>query len=1395
MPIKSGHRGARRRDTQLPMAFVNNNRRRGRSPQRQRMGQLTEESSVVMHSSVENTLIPVAGSQDESSELMASMDGDRRSRRPSTRLTDVDMILDETGNSMQSWKSKSFTSNGTNMSIINVDQTTMIEHERAKSSVLPRWTRSKSLAPVGVEQDADGIRRSSIFSMVTKRNRRRGRSVVRNSSREEMVRSNSPLGERHAGQGMDLSQISEEQQNSSGTGSVAGNPKPFVKELVIQTRSMLKKGKRWSPARTKTRYPSKTQPDKPSKEKDDNKQASTQNKRGRKRKQKQPTSEVAEELPVREHGKEAQPNEKTPLVSLVTRRKRRESNREQRTPEETSIVDANQNVSSTSKEQLEADESVANSATSRLDSLSDQSKSNPLDNSQFSNVSKRKRPKPIPDKAPEVPKESVNPGENVHEASASESEPTMKRARTRSVSRARQPTQEPKKSTENRGRTRSRQTAPEQINLTTHEPEKSAETRGRSRKRAISESAKIAPFEPIMTRHRSKSVLRTEITKPKSRSRARSRTRTLTAKPGSPKAGGTPSRSKSVPRGILSPPPANPNHTTDHVPIYRRYAEQVLQLNRSVLPRPDAIPLPPGEDVYMFDLPSQDSTTTTTASSSDDTKKTKGSTAKKRPRLATSVSSRSRKTPVKHHTTVFGTDMGKICSVVKKIGGGLVQRMAEDGGTSANRNVVHTSTLAAMVQSLQPSNALNIAPRSPSPAVSTHDMAVADDHHHDYEDEGHHDFDEENIPTVELPTPLSPPRLNPQIQRVLQRQPPPTVNTPDKAQPHSSTPDFSPQASSSPWRVQNENILPKTFYYSRSKDQLPSYESDLVVRNENHQTTVNPQDILPVATEPVHPKRTSPKHQHSFVRPTAVPPTAVSSAVFKDIQKSYEQLKATSEMSDKLITAMRKYKSNVQNQTAASFGDDSTAEELIARFRKYEENMKQTYQKLQQWFKRSQRTLADSMKAIEQTSSVPKTPAQLAVVENFRRNSERFVTMINDLESAMNDSNIENISPSKPVEIRGRPPFKDIILTERNRNDRNRSPLKTLDITNVPPRFSPINSPLVKASFTSFSGNRTMLQSKSRDRFSKLSLIKPSPVPIETERLAAVPAAAKKSVIEIADTVVEDHPAINEVTKQQPEKDLFGFETDDEQEEEASGGVPPVEPTPMKITRETLKERLQSVRKLLPTPGRFGSASKSPTIQQRSQQHAPRIFNSPQRKKVQSIQNAFSASTPLAEKRNQPKGRGEQDPNISAIRTSTDPTMEVEQAKKAAGAPRRQESPPAALFDEPELANVSRTYSRVPRRNLKRKPNIYLVNLGISDDDEEEEPDPEAADSDDWTEQDKGKKRKKAKKQRAPTQKRKKKTVEQSAEFKNYVSEFNSMCDQVNRYQLVIEKPTVQQPV
>ncbi|KAL9694236.1 hypothetical protein quinque_013521 [Culex quinquefasciatus] len=517
----------------------------------------------------------------------------------------------------------------------------------------------------------------------------------------------------------------------------------------------------------------------------------------------------------------------------------------------------------------------------------------------------------------------------------------------------------------------------------------------------------------------------------------------------------------------------------------------------------------------------------------------------------------------------------------------------------------------------------------------------------------------------------------------------------------------------------------------------------------------------PVFTQEPEPVERPPSPEYPSEEPvfTQEPePAPVADAMFRGIQQSYEQLKVTSEMSNKLITAMRKYKTTVHNQSVASIsasGELPEDERLIAKFHEYEANMKKTYQKLKQWYERSQQQLTHSIKTIEQVSAVPKTLAQRQVLDNFRRDSKVFLTMINELESAMNDSNVENVSPRK-VAPSDKPAFKDVvILTERNLANRNRSPLKTLEIANIPARFSPIKSPLVRSSFSAFAASK--------------NLNKPT-------------VAAPASAIEIADTFAE--PSIAPTEEQHPKKDLFGFETDDA--EEASDPAPSAA-TPIKITKKTLKERLESVRKMLPprppSRGAFSTASLT-----RREPRMPKVIEGPSNSKPRSVQSVFASSTPVAkQKRTQTTRRGqltEQDADLSAI---------ADEPAEQPVAP----SPPVALFDDvasTTLSAVNRTYSRIPRRNHKRKRNVYLADLGLSDDDEDEEEN-EAEQrhhnvDESEPEGDGGAAGKQAKKKRrVAASKKKKNGVEETNEFKQFVNEFNSMCEEVDRYKLVIEKP------
>ncbi|XP_058813090.1 uncharacterized protein LOC131677351 [Topomyia yanbarensis] len=832
---------------------------------------------------------------------------------------------------------------------------------------------------------------------------------------------------------------------------------------------------------------------------------------------------------------------------------------------------------------------------------------------------------------------------------------------------------------------------------------------------------------------------------------------------------GVTSRSRSVPRNaLLSPVARKSDQSTlgesSHVPIYRRYAEEMgltrsesMSSLKALLP---VEPIPPDGDIYAFDSPSQTPVASSTTGGPTG-KKTR--TASKKSRSAVTTERKKRTTPAKKAAhCVFGTDMGRIRSVLKKIGGGPVRKPAD-----RKESILDTATVKSF---LQPSGLAHVQ-RTSSRGSSPVSSYTNDDH--PYQNNNENDFDIENIPTVEVSVPLSPPKLAPNVRRVLQDKST-AVSTPDKTQPN-VTMNFSPLGASSPWRVQNENILPKTFYFSRSKDLLPSYESDIVIRHVDNQSKSPTRELITSIVAPVPSRKTSPTHLASERTINPHPSPSKMDAMFRGIQKSYEQLKVTSEMSDKLISAMRKYKSNVHNQTSLfSKGPDGLSEDerLIAQFREYEANMKKTYQKLKQWYERSQQVLARSIRTIEKVSTLPKTQAQKEMLQNFHRHSEQFVSMINELESAMNDSNIENIAPPKTGGTSDQPAFKEIIMPTRDVNNPHRSPLKTLDIVNMPPSYSPVKSPLVKASFSAFGSSSSKQNSltKSRDRFSRLSLVKPS-----THQALHPPPVATPSLVEIDRTAVEpvnpncslppDDPPQNH-----PKTDLFGFEEDAADDCFS-------EPTAVKITKDTLKERLQSVRKMLPP--RSPSRSRIiPTT--RSVTRLPKVIGSPA--KLRPIRSAFISSTPVADKRKPPKQQTE--PNVSAIADEQEP-------------PTRTESPPVVLFAEPEIpsmahSSVNRTYSRIPQRKLRRKRNIYLADLGLSDDDDDDDEETEvgsnasAAEEEEYvTRATKATTRKRKKKD--VVQSRKKKTVEQTDEFKKFVDDFNSMCEEVNRFPLVVE--------
>uniref|UniRef100_A0A182SVU4 Uncharacterized protein n=1 Tax=Anopheles maculatus TaxID=74869 RepID=A0A182SVU4_9DIPT len=165
----------------------------------------------------------------------------------------------------------------------------------------------------------------------------------------------------------------------------------------------------------------------------------------------------------------------------------------------------------------------------------------------------------------------------------------------------------------------------------------------------------------------------------------------------------------------------------------------------------------------------------------------------------------------------------------------------------------------------------------------------------------------------------------------------------------------------------------------------------------------------------------------------------------------------------------------------------------------------------------------------------------------------------------------------------------------------------------------------------------------------------------------------------------------------------------------------------------------------------------------------------------------FVASTPRVGKSSNEQATvpPNEAPDVSAIEPSTEPQQRQLQEDQAE---RNNESDVVALFDTPDrpawLNNSAhqRTYSRIPKR--RKKKNIYLANLGLDDDSEDEEnEEPQVLSSDSETECNK-----KARKQKRKAARKKPVPIEeQTKDFKEFVESFNGMCEEVERYEMIIE--------
>uniref|UniRef100_A0A182LXQ5 Uncharacterized protein n=1 Tax=Anopheles culicifacies TaxID=139723 RepID=A0A182LXQ5_9DIPT len=625
----------------------------------------------------------------------------------------------------------------------------------------------------------------------------------------------------------------------------------------------------------------------------------------------------------------------------------------------------------------------------------------------------------------------------------------------------------------------------------------------------------------------------------------------------------------------------------------------------------------------------------------------------------------------------------------------------------------------------------------------------------------------------------------------------------------------SQQKPASPWRLQDDIILPKTSYIHRTKEMIPSYESftteDTNVPVVTSAFVTERRRSPPEVTGPVEPVPANAPASNMPDKPSGE--TIVSDKDLLEIEQMYMQLKATSEMSQKLIKAMRTSKKNPttpqQNQTMRL---------ACLKLRKW-------YDRSMNAFNRSMRIISNIQRTTEQsaidspvTCASPLTVEQQRTLDNFNLSTDRFRSMIDQLHSAINDSDIENRPPPQPspsegagLKRNGKGPMtmlnavtasetpKDVvILPERGANTK-RNPLMPLNVVPLPQRDSPLMSPLAKDTTTGPKNiRRELLYNKENDSINKGTENQP-PKDIDDIRQSVpeLPEASGCSVVEIADQTthhddVADHSSKENSTEAIPStQNCFGFDDGDCASESSTAQV--TLPMPLNISHETLQRRLKDTKQLLPkqpfyrTQPKQQHRSSGPT---RFPATTVRVFGSPS-KRPHTLRE-FVASTPRpadAPSKNQlavpskPSSNafGAEAPDVSAIEPST-----VGQSEHVA----QNDDPSVALFDTPDrpqwLNNSAhqRTYTRIPRR---KKKNIYLANLGLDDDSEEEanasDGDPQELSSDSDTEEGKGKKNANKRKARRKEPVR----VEQTKDFKQFVENFNSMCEQVERYELIIE--------
>ncbi|XP_035779614.1 titin-like [Anopheles albimanus] len=715
--------------------------------------------------------------------------------------------------------------------------------------------------------------------------------------------------------------------------------------------------------------------------------------------------------------------------------------------------------------------------------------------------------------------------------------------------------------------------------------------------------------------------------------------------------------------------------------------------------------------------------------------------------------------------------------------------------------------------------------------------------------------------SFEAPLPVPSPKraANPTLERLRNPAPLslPMTSTPAAANdvrskgkslvPPPPTNVVSPLNVGSPWRLQDDHIVPPSRYVPRNREMLPSYDShqnvpappipsaiaNVTERRKTDAKTQPPEveegKVGAVGTPPPAPTRPSlPKKALS-------PEEVLSETNFREIERMYNELKATSAMSEKLIGVMRKYKHNMRHPSASSTEDA----------RQYEGNMREACQKLRQWYTRSLQSFNRSMHIINQIQRgvtvagraaacpSPLSQAQQQTVENFNQSTDHFRSMLDELRDAMNDSNDENRSPpgGQPVPIGAGNPSprnptkpaskgtKDVIVIPERGHITTRNPLKSLNFVPLPQPNSPLMSPLAKPIPPSPAPLRRELQ------FDQT----PTRVTVESSRLTAsdktVPQAERSptkraSVVALPenDIVIEDsceefaaEPSFDDTPEEEMENvapsqgnhsaqgkgssnapgvdDLFGFDEESYAEEVSEPQI--TLPMPLNISAATLKKRLNGVKQLLPERPIFRERplerTSGPTRLPTTTRLLRGVFSSPEKRSTRTL-HAFAASTPRvaqeapAQSDGAEAGGDHQPPNVSAIETPQPREAENDDEND-------QLLGSVVLFDEPQntfdRSTLQRTYTRIPRR--KRAKNIYLANLGLSDDDEDGalSDDPIALSSDSDAEAQAA--RKKKEKQKKERRKARKKPVEETKEFKQFVEEFNSMCEEVERFEVIIE--------